>query len=188
MTEVGALDQLFADLIEAQNNHADKLPPVEQWHPPLSGDIDIRIGRDGVWYHEGEPITRDSIVKLFASILRREGDEYFLVTPVEKWRLRVDEAPLYVISVQQQARKGLQALLFTTSTDDVVLADSAHPLRVVTNAVDGQPIPLLMVRNQLEGVISRPVYYELATMVEAREIAGQTVQGISSMGVFFPLT
>lgn len=183
-----SLDKLYADLLDKQNKAHSGLPPVEQWHPTLNGDIDIRIARDGTWYHEGVAFTRAPLIKLFASILKREGDDYFLVTPAEKWRVTVDDAPLHVIAVERAQRSQQQALVFTTMTGDIVVASGEHPIRVVVDADSGEPSPYLLVRNQLEGLISRAVYYELAEMLEERWIGGASVFGVSSMGEFFPLS
>ena len=183
-----SIDQLYADLLDEQSNNRSGLPPVDQWDPPLNGDIDIRIARDGAWYHEGTRITRAPLVKIFSSILKREDEDYFLVTPVEKWRITVDDVPLHVIAVQQTVRNQQQALVFTTLTDDKVLASAENPIRVVVDSNSGEPSPYLMVRNQLEGLISRAVYYQLADMVEERQIDNASVLGVISMGEFFPLS
>ncbi len=183
-----SLDQLYADLLAKQIKDQSGLPPVEQWHPPLSGDIDIRIARDGTWYHEGVAFKRAALVKLFASILKREGDDYFLVTPQEKWRVTVDDVPLHVIAVERTQRSQHQALMFTTMTGDTVVASREHPIRVAVDVDSGEPSPYLLVRNQLEGLISRAVYYELAEMLEERQINSAPVFGVSSMGEFFPLS
>tara|TARA_R110000787_G_scaffold4365_5_gene16828 strand:+ start:4521 stop:5084 length:564 start_codon:yes stop_codon:yes gene_type:complete len=183
-----SLDRLYADLLADQRNREHKLPPVDKWHPPLSGDIDIRIARDGTWYHEGAPIVRKPLVKLFASILKHEDNEYYLVTPQEKWRLCVDDAPLHVIAVERQQRDQQQALVFTTLTDDTVLASAQHPLHVDVDATTGEPSPYVLVRSQLSGLISRAVYYELVEMAERKQLDGAEVFGVTSMGVFFPLS
>ncbi len=183
-----SLDQLYADLLDQHSQSSSGLPPVESWNPDLSGVIDIRIARDGTWYHEGTAITRAPLVKLFAGILKREGNDYFLVTPVEKWQLTVDDVPLHVIDVRLVTRDQQQALLFTTLTDDTVLASTEHPIRVTVDAESGEPSPYLMVRNRLEGLISRAVYYQLADMVEERLIDDKPVYGVISMGAFFPLS
>ena len=182
-----SLDSLYADLLKEHSNSKGGLPPVDQWQPALNGDIDIRIARDGTWYHEGSPITRAPLVKLFASILKREGDEYFLVTPVEKWRLQVDDAPLHVIAVQRTVRDQHQALMFTTLTDDTILASTEHPIRVDIDAATAEPSPYIMVRNRLDALISRAVYYELAAMVEERQVDTVPTLGVTSMGTFFSL-
>lgn len=183
----GKLDNLYRDLLEQQNKEQAQLPPVAEWNPPLSGDIDIRIAADCAWYHEGSAITRAPLVKLFSRILKREQDDYFLVTPVEKWRIQVEDAPFFVTGLEVAHREGLQALFFSTSTDDQVLADAEHPIRVQLDAQSGEPRPYIMVRDGMEGLISRPVYYRLAELVEEREEQGNMVIGVSSMSSFFPV-
>jgi|TARA_R110002050_G_scaffold215260_1_gene351375 hypothetical protein len=163
------------------------LPPVEKWNPPLLGDIDIRITRQGVWFHEGSEIKRQPLVKLFSSILKRENDDYFLVTPQEKWRIAVDDAPFFFTRLEVERKDGRQALVFSSTTDDQVIAASAHPLRVSVDADSGEPSPYLSVRGGMEGLLSRSVYYQLADISEARQIEGKEVFGVQSMDCFFPL-
>jgi hypothetical protein len=153
------LDKLFSDLLATQQQSTTSLPPVHLWNPPLSGDIDIVIDREGRWIHEGEEIKRAALVKLFASILVREGEEYFLLTPVEKWRIKVAVAPLFVIAASRETRDGQQAIVLTTSTEDIVVVDKAHPLTVAQGF--DQPVPLVIVRNNLPALISRNIYYQL---------------------------
>jgi len=163
------------------------LPPVEKWNPPLLGDIDIRITRQGTWFHEGSEIKREPLVKLFSSILKRENDDFFLVTPQEKWRIVVDDAPFFFTQLQVERRGDRQALVFSSTTDDRVIADSAHPLRVVVDTASGEPSPYLLVRGGMEGLLSRSVYYQLADISEARQVEGKEVFGVSSMDCFFSL-
>lgn len=172
-------DKLLADAQKEAGQNT--LPPVEKWDPPLSGDIDIVINSRGEWWHEGDPIRRESLVKLFASILKKEGDDYFLVTPVEKWRIQVEDAPLLVTDMEVLREDGQQALLFKTHTGDAVLAGREHPLRVVTE--HGEPSPYLMVRGGMEGRLHRNVFYRLAEIAEQHE--GR--HGVYSLGEFFPL-
>jgi hypothetical protein len=153
------LDKLFSDLLATQQQSTNSLPPVHLWNPPLSGDIDIVIDREGRWIHEGDEITRTALVKLFASILVREGDKYFLLTPAEKWRIKVEVAPLFVIAASREFRDGQQAIVLTTSTEDIVVVDKTHPLTVDQGS--DQPVPLVIVRNNLPALISRNVYYQL---------------------------
>ena len=127
----GDLQHIFDDLLAAQQRAESAAPPVEQWHPPLCGDMDLVIRRNGEWVHNGGVIERAALVKLFASVLKREGEDYFLVTPVEKWRIRVEDAPLFITTMRLEKRAGRQALIFTSSTGDVVVAGDAHPIRVV---------------------------------------------------------
>jgi len=174
--------ELFA--ADAQKLSGKKgLPPVHLWNPEFCGDIDMRIRRDGSWDYMGSPISRLSMVKLFSTILRHDDDgKYYLVTPVEKVGIRVDDAPFVAVELQTEAQGRDQILHFRTNVDDVVTLDKAHPLRIQL-ADNGEPSPYILVRDRLEALISRPVYYELAGMVE--EIDGQ--YGVWSAGVFFSL-
>lgn len=182
-----ALDRIYRELMQETAVGARTLPPVADWHPPLSGDIDIRIARDGTWYHEGAPILRPPLVNLFSTLLKREGDGYFLVTPVEKWRIKVEDAPFAVIRLEHFQREGHQVLVFTTSTDDRVVAGPDHPLHIVTDSASGEPSPYLRVRDNLDGLLVRAIFYELAAMAEERREGGVTGYGVTSLGAFFPL-
>ena len=165
-----------------------KLPPVELWNPDFCGDIDIRIVRNGSWYHEGRIFQRDALVKLLSSILRKEGDEYFLVSPVEKMRIQVDDVPFLVVEMQQEHLSDQPpALLFRTSTDDVIRLDAEHPLRVQTDFVTAEPRPYIHVRNGMEARIHRPVFYEMVEL--GREILrdGQLHLVVDSAGETFDL-
>lgn len=183
------LDKLFADIGAEMSESSAKLPPVERWNPPLSGDIDIRINRSGQWFHEGGEIKRKALVKLFASILKKEGNEFFLVTPVEKWRIRVEDAPFAIIAVDIQQRNNVQVLIFTTSVGDEVVAGPNNPLRVAVND-KGEPSPYLLVRSGLEGLINRTVFYQLVDCAVAETNDGdkeKAVRGVYSLGCFFAL-
>lgn len=179
------LDKLFSDLLDSQQQTINSLPPVHLWNPPLSGDMDIVIDREGRWIHEGGEIKRDELVKLFASILVREEDQYFLVTPVEKWRIKVDVAPLFVIAASREQREGQQAIILTTSTGDTVVVDKAHPISLVEQS--GQPLPQVIIRNNLPALISRNVYYQLIDW--ALEVSDSNADNlyIQSMGQRFLL-
>lgn len=159
-------------------------PPVHRWNPPLSGDIDIRIARDGTWYHEGTPFVREALVRLFASILKREGDEYFLVTPVEKWRIRVEDAPFLAIDCEMLGSGMDQQLVFFTNVGDRVLCDAGHPLRVAVDPQTGEHTPGVLVRDGLEARIARSVYYRLVDRAQERP-DGKI--GLYSAGEFFSL-
>lgn len=166
-----------------------KLPPLERWHPPLSGELDMRIARDGTWYHEGTPIERQNLARLFSTILRREDDNcYYLVTPVEKWRIQVEDAP-FVAVLLEVSDKGTaqQALRFTTNLGDVVTAGPEHPLEVEYATPRGEPAPYVHVRAWLRALLSRPVFLELTELGEEREVDGKPLYGVWSQGVFFPL-
>ena len=154
------------------------LPPVHLWNPAHSGEIDIVIGRDGSWRHEGSRIGRESMVRLFSTILRKDPDGIYLVTPVEKLRITVEDAPF--VAVRVDAADG--ALRFTTNVGDEVAAGPDHAIRVETSA-DGEPRPYVHVRRGLEALIARPVFYELVEMAQARD--GRL--GVTSGGVWFDL-
>jgi hypothetical protein len=153
-------------------------PPVHLWNPPFCGDIDIVIKRDGTWIHEGTPIGRPGMVKLFSSILKKEGDEFFLVTPVEKVRLKIEDAPF--VAVDFTAQDGV--ITFETNVGDSVVAGPDTPIRVVFSAT-GEPSPYVEVRRGLEALIDRKSFYRLVDLGEERD--GQF--GVASAGVFFPI-
>lgn len=149
--------------------------------------MNLVIKRDGSWIHQGAPIKRDALIRLFASVLKHEDSDYFLVTPVEKWRIQVEIAPLFVISVQIEHRNGSPVLVFETSTGDTVVAGPDNPLWMAKEQNWSNPVPLLRVRSNLDGVISRPVYYQLAELCESRVLEGIERVGVVSLGQFFPL-
>ncbi|HEX7036371.1 MAG TPA: DUF1285 domain-containing protein [Pseudomonadales bacterium] len=161
---------LFETLLKAQ---ADRnLPPVHRWQPARVGRIDIRIAADGTWYHEGDPIRRDALVRLFASVLRKDPDGFCLVTPVEKLLIEVEDAPFLAVGLEVKGQGRDAQLLFSTNVDDHVVADAEHPLRVAELA-DGEPRPYVTVRDGLEARINRPVFYRLVdqALQEGDELA-----------------
>ena len=173
-----------ADAVESMLSQVGHFarPPLERWHPPLSGTIDIRIDADGRWFHEGVPMQRQELVKLFASILRFEDDEGFvLVTPVEKWRIHVEDAPFIATALVSRRCGGLPCLCFATNVGEEVCADASHPLFLRVS--DGVSKPYLQLRHGICAKLSRPVYYELAGLAATRD--GR--YGVWSGGVFFPL-
>ena len=164
--------------------HAAKssgLPPVHLWNPPFCGDIDMRIARDGTWFYEGTPIGRPALVKLFSSILKREDGKYFLVTPVEKVGITVDDAPF--LAVDFDVTEPDQTLTFTTKTEDTAKAGLDHPIRVERNAESGEPAPYILIRDNLWALIDRKSFYR---MVDLGEEQGDWF-GIRSAGAFFPI-
>jgi hypothetical protein len=165
-----------------------KKPPVHLWNPPFCGHIDMRIARNGSWHYMGSPISRPAMVKLFASILRREADDsYVLVTPVEKCGIRVDDAPFAAVEATVAGEGAARLIVFRTNVDDVVPLDAEHPLRVSVHPETGEPSPYLLVRDRLEALIARPVYYQLVEMAEERSVDGKAVLGVESAGQFFVL-
>ncbi|WP_092835539.1 DUF1285 domain-containing protein [Roseovarius lutimaris] len=137
------------------------LPPVHLWNPPFSGDLDMRIARDGTWFYLGTPITRPALVRLFSTILRRDGDEYFLVTPVEKVGITVDDAPFVAIDFEVSGYGETQKLRFETNVGDHVTAGPDHPIRVTRDPETGEPSPYVLVRANLEALIDRKSFYRL---------------------------
>jgi len=140
------------------------LPPVEQWNPPFCGDIDMEIRRDGTWFYEGTPIGRPGLVKLFASILIREGEDYFLVTPVEKVGIRVLDAPFVAVDFEVSGADAAQQLRFITNLDDTTAAGPDAPLRFVRDPQTGEPAPYVRIRRNLEALIDRKSFYRLVDL------------------------
>ncbi len=165
-----------------------KPAPVQLWNPPFCGEIDLRIARDGQWYYLGSPIGRMPMVQLFASVLRHDADNrYYLVTPAEKVGIQVEDAPFLAVEMQAEGLGREQQLSFRTNVDDVVTADAAHPLRIVTDPVTGRPSPYLLVRDALEALIARAVYYHLVELAVPETVDGETCLGVWSAGQFFSL-
>jgi hypothetical protein len=163
---------------------AYRLPPVEKWHPAHCGEIDIRIARDGTWFHEGRPIARRELVRLFSTILRKDPDGYHLVTPAEKMRIRVEDAPFLAVLLRVEGEGRAQELIFTTNVGDETVAGAENPIRVDTNPETGEPAPYVHVRAGLEAKIARAVFYQLADMAVPGEGG---VLGVWSDGRFFAL-
>ncbi|MFQ5564494.1 MAG: DUF1285 domain-containing protein [Parvularculaceae bacterium] len=174
-----------ARLADVQNSR--DLPPVERWDPPYCGEIDLVIRRDGTWVHEGTPIGRARLVRLFSTVLKREGDRHFLVTPVEKLGIEVEDAPFLAVLMRAEGEGGAQRLAFTTNVGDVVVAGPAHPIECRLDSATGQRAPYIEVRAGLEARIARAVYYDLVTLGQTREAGGAAQFGVVSDGVFFPL-
>jgi uncharacterized protein len=163
---------------------AKGLPPVHLWNPPFCGDIDMRIAADGTWFYMNSPIGRKPLMKLFASVLRYDEDgKYYLVTPVEKCGIQVDDAPLVAIRMTVEGEDQSQVIGFETNTDDVVTVDPAHPLRFATEAGTDGLKPYVLVRARLEALVSRALFYDLV----ARGRVEDGWFGVWSSGVFFPM-
>jgi len=137
------------------------LPPVHLWNPPFCGDLDMRIARDGTWFYLGTPIGRFELVRLFSTILRRDGDDYFLVTPVEKVGITVDDAPFVAVDFEPEGEGATQALIFETNVGDKVAAGPENPIRVVRDPKTGEPSPYVLIRANLEALIDRKSFYRL---------------------------
>jgi len=164
----------------------DALPPVEKWSPTRVGEIDISIKRDGSWWFEGEPMTREATVRLFSRILLKERGAYYLVTPVEKLKIDVELKPFVVRLVNVEGAGEAQRVMMSTNVGDTFEVSDDHPLRLEAIGGAGDLLPLVTVRRNLEALVSRPVYYELAEhLTESVESPGQ--YGIWSGGNFFQL-
>jgi hypothetical protein len=164
-----------------------KKPPVHTWNPDFSGDIDMRIARDGTWFYCGTPITRQPMVKLFSGVLRRDGDKFVLVTPVEKLGIIVEDAPFVAVEMTVHGTGRDQVLTFRTNVDDEVMAGPDHPIRVETDAASGEPSPYVHVRDRLDALIARPVFYDLVELAVEERQNGATQFGVWSAGTFFAL-
>lgn len=156
--------------------------------PRLCGDLDMRIGRDGTWFYHGSPIGRNRLVKLFARVLRRDSEGvYWLETPAEKGRIEVDDAPFVAVELTVSGVGEGQGLRFRTNLDDVLTADADHPIHVTFDQETGEPSPYIHVRDGLDALIARPVYYELVALGEEETVAGERLYGVWSQGHFFAL-
>ena len=158
------------------------LPPVHLWNPPNCGVIDIVIKKDGLWFHEGTPIGREALVRLFSTVLRKDPDGYCLVTPVEKLTITVEDAPFIAVRVDRVG----EALKFLTNVGDEVEAGPDNAIRVAMGD-HGEPRPYVHVRRGLEALIARPVFYELVEMAQERETPDGPTLGVASNGAWFPV-
>ncbi|MEO1000384.1 MAG: DUF1285 domain-containing protein [Pseudomonadota bacterium] len=161
-------------------------PPVHLWNPPFCGDLDMRIARDGTWFYLGTPIGRAPMVRLFSSIIRKDGEDYFLVTPVEKVGITVDDAPFVATDFEVADPGPDQRVTFTTHVGDEAEAGPAHPIRVVRDAETGEPSPYILIRANLEALIDRKSFYRLVELCTHEEVSGERWFGLRSGGAFFP--
>jgi hypothetical protein len=188
------LDALMQEL------KGQKYPPVHLWNPEFCGDMDMRIARDGQWYYMGTPIGRPEMVRLFSSVLRYDsqngelgdGDEvdyhsgkYFLITPVEKLGITVDDAPFLAISMDVKGNGKDQVISFRTQTGDLVVASAAFPIMVEFDEETQEPSPYVLVRDNLRALINRPLFYDLVNGAQEVERDGKTQLGVWSSGQFF---
>ena len=167
-------------------------PPVHLWNPPYCGEIDMRIAADGTWFYQKTPIGRAALVKLFASVLKREGDRYFLVTPVEKCGITVDEAPFMAVELAVEqgddaAESAGRLLRFRTNVDDWVTAGPDHPLRFEPETATGGLKPFLHVRRDLWAKVTRALFYDLVELGEERDVDGTRMFGVASGAEFFAM-
>lgn len=163
------------------------LPPVHLWNPPDCGDLDIRIARDGTWFYLGTPIGRPELVRLFSTILRKDGERFVLVTPVEKVGITVDDAPFVAVDFTVEGSSVDQALTFQTNLEDSAVAGPEHPIRVVRDPKTGEPSPYVLIRDRLEALIDRKSFYRLVEIGAHAEYADESWFGLWSSSTFFPI-
>lgn len=163
------------------------LPPVHLWNPPDCGDLDICIARDGTWFYLGTPIGRPELVRLFSTILRKDGDRYVLVTPVEKVGITVEDAPFVAVDFEAEGDGEARVLTFETNVGDTTIAGPDHPIRVERDAETGEPSPYVHVRAGLEALIDRKSFYRLVEIGAHAWHDGQNWFGVWSSGRFFPI-
>jgi uncharacterized protein len=188
----GGLEALIARAhADAQSGPATKergIPPVERWNPDFCGDLDMEIKADGTWFYMGTPIGRKQLVRLFSTVLRKDDDgRTYLVTPVEKVGIRVEDAHFVAVEMEVSGEGDAQVLTFRTNVGDVVTADAQHPLRFVIERTSGGLKPYVLVRGRLEALIARAVMYDLVALGEEIEIDGVPTFAVRSGGVVFPI-
>jgi len=165
-----------------------KLPPVHSWNPDVRRDIDMRIARDGSWYYNGSAILRPAMVRLFSTILRHDDDDrFYLVTPAEKLGISVDDAPFVAVEMTVHGDGEHQVLTFRTNVDDEIMAGPDNPIRVDIDGDSGEPAPYVLIRDRLEALIARPVFYDLVDLAVETEHEGAAILGVWSAGAFFHL-
>ena len=183
MTDTPSKSGLEGVIAAAKQAPGRGLPPVHLWNPTHCGDIDIVIKKDGLWFHEGTPIGREALVRLFSTVLRKDPDGFHLVTPVEKMRITVEDAPFIAVRVDKVG----DALKFLTNVGDEVEAGPDNEIRVEMDEKTGEPRPYLHVRRGLEALIARPVFYELVELAQERGTPEGPRLGVASKGAWFPV-
>ena len=180
-----ALEGALRGLGEAATGRLRGVGPAPWWNPPDCGDVDIRIAADGTWFYCGSPIGRAPLVQLFASVMRKEGDRYVLVTPVEKVGIKVDDAPFLAVEMLVES-EAEQRLKFRTNVEDLVMVDSEHPFRFERGASDGLK-PYVRVREGLWALVKRALFYDLADLGRIERVVNEDWFGVRSCSLFFPM-
>jgi hypothetical protein len=181
-----APERALRGLGEAAMGRLRGVGPAPSWNPPDCGDIDLRIAADGTWFYCGSPIGRAPLVQLFASIMRREGDRYVLVTPVEKVGIKVDDAPFLAVEMHIDNETRGPKLMFRTNVEDMVAVDGEHPLRFEPGASEGLK-PYVRVRGDLWALVKRALFYDLVALGRTERVADEDWFGVRSGGLFFPM-
>ena len=186
--DAGDLAALIARAAADTNDPTKGLPPIDKWNPPFCGDIDMEIRADGTWFYMGTPIGRQPLVRLFSTVLRKDEDgKTYLVTPVEKVGIRVEDAPFVAVEMVVTDEGDGQRLTFRTNVGDVAEAGPDHELRFVIEGENQQLKPYLHVRGRLEALVSRPVMYDLVEHGEEAKIDGRVMFCVRSAGILFPV-
>ena len=175
-----SLSSIFSELSKLDD---DTFPPVEDWNPPICENVSMRIDRSGKWYFMNSPIGRQRMVNLFSRVLRLDEEGYFLVTPVEKIQIEVEDKPFVIVDFEIAFKNEKQIITFKTNTDEIFEVNENHPLRVERKTINNEPSPYVLVRRNLEALLSRNVFYKLVDISE--EIEG--VYGVFSSGKFYQL-
>ena len=158
-------------IYEFSKKEKNSLPPVDKWNPDFCGDIDMRIMRNGKWFYMGSEIKRPAMIKLFSRILRLDEDNhYYLVTPVEKVRIKVEDAPFVATSIHQETKNGIKNLYFTTNLNEEILLSNQNPIDIKIDINTEEPSPYILVRKNLKALISRSVFYELIDLAKKQTI------------------
>ncbi|NRG17606.1 DUF1285 domain-containing protein [Rhizobiales bacterium] len=187
MKRDGKLPTGLSALVGRAGKPGRGLPPVEKWNPPFCGDLDIRIASDGRWYYLGSPIGREPLVRLFASVLRKDEDgRHYLVTPVEKVGITVEDAPFVAVEMHVEGRGRAQRMTLRTNVGDIVEAGPDNPLRFAVEDGTGGLKPYVLVRGRLEALFSRPLLHQLVEHFEEETVGGRKMVGVWSGGLFFP--
>ena len=181
-----SLDDLAMSVKTSENS--SNLPPVHDWNPPFCGDLDMRIARNGTWFYQGSPINRFALVKLFSSILKKEDGQHFLVTPVEKFRITVEDAPFVAVDFHVTGSGSAQSLTFETHVGDIVTAGPDSPMHISHHADSGEPSPYIIIRDGLDALIDRKTFYRLIDLGVHQKVNGESWFGVFSGGTFFPFT
>ena len=182
--DAGALERLSAALGEVAR--MKEPPPVERWNPPYCGEIDMRIAADGAWFYNGTPIGRPALVRLFASILRKDPERHVLVTPVERVGIAVEDAPFQAVEMALEGQGEARQIAFRTNVDDLVRVGPDHPLRFDRDPSGGIK-PYVLVRGELWARVTRALAYDLIELGEERESAGQAMFGVVADHRFYPI-
>ena len=185
-TDPGKAESL-AKAVSAASRQQKGPPPVHRWNPPYCGELDIRIARNGQWWYLGTPIGRVELVKLFASVLKLEDGRHYLVTPVEKIGIKVEDAPFVAVDFRIEGEGDRRVLVFQTNVGDETAAGEENPIRVARDPETGEPSPYVHVRRGLEALIDRKSFYRLVEIGEHRELNGEGWFGLRSGGRFFPI-